>query len=176
MIMKALKNIIGVVSMLFWTGMIVGLGTYGVWESTKVYRIVYGHKLSKIIYNTDIYCGPATDLEPRLIIPEPPMGPQITTCIILDEESRPINLSEIKNQIGFPKKALEEGIQGDVVVRVQVSKYGNYISHKILKQGHPILEKAVKAKIHLLKFTPAIRKGKPINSWINIPFRFLFDL
>jgi protein TonB len=92
--------------------------------------------------------------------------------IIEDEVPRPINMDAIRKLIGYPAMARDAGIQGQVVVRVLVDKKGNYSQHKVMNQVHPLLVQAVEAHIAKLRFTPAIQDGKPIQFWVNIPFKF----
>lgn len=92
--------------------------------------------------------------------------------VMLDKEPQPVNMDELKSLIGYPKLALEAGIEGKVVLRVMIDKMGNYIKHIIVKDPHPILTKAVADKIHLLKMTPGIQARKPISVWVTVPVDF----
>ena len=76
-------------------------------------------------------------------------------------------------QIGYPSIAQDADIQGRVVVRILVDKYGRYRKHKVIKKIHPILAEAVEKEIDGLRFTPAIQAGKPIPFWVNVPFNFV---
>lgn len=98
--------------------------------------------------------------------------PDINKFIFVQEEPKPINMEDIKKAIGYPQIARDAGIEGDVVARVLVDQYGKYLDHKIIKQQHPILAKAVQSKVDRLQFTPAVQGGKPIKFWVNIPFSF----
>ncbi|RMG69104.1 MAG: energy transducer TonB [Bacteroidetes bacterium] len=99
--------------------------------------------------------------------------PEIDEFIFAEEEPQPINMEDVRQLIGYPDIAREAGIQGSVVVRVLVDTKGNYSKHRIINQVHPLLAKAVEEQIHLLRFTPAIQGGKPIQFWVNIPFNFI---
>lgn len=107
----------------------------------------------------------------RIIDFEEPLFPNITHCRIEDEEPRPINMGQLAKLIAYPEVAAEAGIEGIVIVRVLVGKAGKYSDHKFIGNAHPLLQNAVERHLHKLIFTPAIKNGKPIPFWINIPIR-----
>lgn len=117
-----------------------------------------------------IFAGPV-DVDDFDIVKKPSI-PGDKDFVVVEEQPQPINMADIQKLVGYPQLARDAGIQGSVVLRVLVDKSGNYKDHKIINQAHPILSKAVEAKIELLKFTPAIQGGKPIYFWVNIPFNF----
>lgn len=89
-----------------------------------------------------------------------------------DQEPYPINLSQVKLQIGYPQAAREQGIQGSVVVKILVDTSGAYVSHTVAESPDTALSAAVEAAIPSLRFTPALRSGKPIPFWVSVPFAF----
>ncbi|MEM6344302.1 MAG: TonB family protein [Bacteroidota bacterium] len=98
--------------------------------------------------------------------------PGINEFIFVDEEPKPTNLSEVRQAIGYPEMAIQQNLQGNVVVRVLVDTTGDYLDHSVIASAHPVLGKAVEDRIAELKFSPAILKNKPIRFWVNIPFNF----
>lgn len=92
--------------------------------------------------------------------------------IPVEEEPVPFNMDDIRKQIGYPRPARDAEIQGNVILRILVNEKGEYVKHIVLNSKHPILEKAVVDKIHLLRFTPAIQGGNAIPFWVNVPFAF----
>jgi protein TonB len=98
--------------------------------------------------------------------------PDINAFIFDAEEPKPRNMEDVRKLIGYPEIAKDAGIEGQVVIRVLVDKYGNYSKHKVIKKVHPILAEACEKQVSKLKFTPAIQGGKPIPFWVNIPFKF----
>ncbi len=98
--------------------------------------------------------------------------PDVNLFIVVDQEPEPINLRDIQKEIGYPEQAREAGIQGNVVVRILVDEEGSYIKHNVLNSVHPLLEEAVVNKIEALTFEPAIKDGKEIKFWVNVPFKF----
>lgn len=91
---------------------------------------------------------------------------------VADEEPIPLNKLDIQRLIGYPRSARENEIGGEVITRILVDSSGNYVTHKLVQTAAPILDEAVEREIHLLKFKPAMRAGKTIPFWVNVPFRF----
>lgn len=103
---------------------------------------------------------------------DPPreLGPN--DFVLLEKEPAPLNMEALKGMIGYPVAAKEANIQGKVIVRVYIDQKGTYVKHIVIKDPHPILTNAVTSKIHNLRFSPGIQKGKPIKVWVTIPFDF----
>ncbi|MEM7038326.1 MAG: energy transducer TonB, partial [Bacteroidota bacterium] len=98
--------------------------------------------------------------------------PGMNDFILLEKEPAAVNMDEIRKLIGYPPMAKEAEIEGKVIVRVLVNKFGDYVKHAVLKDPHPILTRAVEGKINVLKTTPGVQAGQPIPVWITIPFDF----
>ena len=94
--------------------------------------------------------------------------------VVADVMPTPINLNELKQQIVYPKKAREMGIEGKVFIRVLVGEDGIPIKHEVLRSPHPWLTEAALAGIDVLRFSPAMREGKAIEFWTTIPIDFSF--
>jgi TonB family protein len=98
--------------------------------------------------------------------------PDIDDFVLLDKEPVPLNLDEIKGQIGYPKKAKDQELEGKVVVRILLDRQGKYVKHSLLIDPHPVLSSAVTAQIPNLNCTPGMRNGRPLWCWITVPFDF----
>lgn len=98
--------------------------------------------------------------------------PGINEFVFAEAEPLPVNLTDIIKEVGYPEEAVNQSIQGDVVVRILIDEQGNYIKHSFIKEVHPSLTAAVEAHISELTFTPALQGGKPIKYWTNIRFPF----
>ena len=73
----------------------------------------------------------------------------------------------------YPQKAKEMGMEGTVILKVEVSKTGLPISIAIKKSsGHEILDSAAKNAVRTWRFRPAFKAGKPIEGEAIIPIRF----
>ncbi len=90
----------------------------------------------------------------------------------VDLKPSPLNQNLVRKAIGYPSKAIKEGIEGKVFCRVLVDDKGNYIKHKLTRVDHPLLGKAVNGKVHFLKFTPAFIKRRSVSAWVNVVFSF----
>jgi TonB family protein len=107
-----------------------------------------------------------------LLLAQPEGMPDINAFVSVEQEARPLNLEEVKPQIGYPPAAVEVEAQGTVVARVLVNAEGEYVDHAIIKEVHPALDSAVAANLPNLAFDPALQNGKPVAFWVNLPFPF----
>ncbi|MEO1449242.1 MAG: energy transducer TonB, partial [Bacteroidota bacterium] len=64
------------------------------------------------------------------------------------------------------------GHDAAVVVRVLVDEHGNYLRHKVISSTHPELKRRSDAYASQLVFTPAIRDGRAMRYWVNVPFYY----
>lgn len=74
----------------------------------------------------------------------------------------------------YPKKAIEQGIEGEHLLRVLVGKDGHpkQILHM---KGKAIFQSAAWKAVNNVKFTPAEKDGEPQEAWVVIPISFKFD-
>ena len=75
----------------------------------------------------------------------------------------------------YPAAALNAGVEGDVIVRLQVDANGR-VSHASVV-GHeggvdPALDQAAIAALQHWRFQPAMRDGRAINSVVQVPVEF----
>lgn len=73
----------------------------------------------------------------------------------------------------YPFVAERDGIQGQVIVKVQVSETGDVEKTEVLS-GDPILAEAAVRAAKKFKFKPFIRNGKPVKVATKLPFDFYF--
>ncbi|AOW19301.1 TonB family protein [Urechidicola croceus] len=99
-------------------------------------------------------------------------NPDPNDFINVDKEPIPTNLNSIRAAIGYPTAAKNAEIEGKVIVRILVGKDGDYIKHITIRNSHAILNKAIEPHLVNLKFTPALKDGKPLKYWVTIPFDF----
>lgn len=79
----------------------------------------------------------------------------------------------IKTNLKYPKAALDNKIQGRVVIEVIVEKDGTLSNHKIIKSAHPALDKeALRLVKSMPKFTPAEQNGKNVRVKYLLPINF----
>jgi len=101
-----------------------------------------------------------------------PTDPEEEDVIFVEKEPKPLNLTRVRNLIGYPEEAKKAGIEGVVILRVLLTTDGSYKRHIVVNQGHPILLEACEQYISEVQFTPAIQNRKPVKFWINVPFWF----
>lgn len=99
-------------------------------------------------------------------------APGIHDYLSVDAVPVPKNLGEVRKQIGYPVEAIKAGIEGVIHTRVLVDEKGNYVSHRITRKQHPLLNEVVNLHIHKLKFIPARKSGKKVKYWMNVSFKF----
>lgn len=90
----------------------------------------------------------------------------------LDREPSPVNMDDVKDLIGYPPMAKEAEIEGTVIMRIQVDRFGNFSDYRIIKNPHPILTDAVSKQLNHLKFIPGLMNNSPVKVWVTIPFKF----
>ncbi len=88
------------------------------------------------------------------------------------KEAYALNLSQVKTEVGYPEICRDAHIEGKVLVQVQVSFQGKYISHRIQKASNKFFRQAVEQQICNLEFSPAYIKGKRTGTWIPLVFEF----
>lgn len=108
----------------------------------------------------------------------PDYGAYYSSLPSIEIKERPAvkNIQDVIAQIPYPTEAVEAGIEGEVMVRIWVNEAGNYVRHKVIAKGHPLLYKACKHKLEALKFSPAVTTtGDLYTYWTDVPFRFFLS-
>jgi protein TonB len=73
----------------------------------------------------------------------------------------------------YPVLARRRGLQGNVVLEVLVSRFGNVIDLRVLSSsGHPILDRAAKSSVKHWTFEPGMRGQEKVKMWVRVPIRF----
>jgi len=84
------------------------------------------------------------------------------------------NAAYLKNpKPAYPTMALKRGMQGLVLLSVEVSPKGQPLA-VLIKQssGFVLLDKAALKAVHAWRFAPATRGGIPVAARVDIPIRF----
>ncbi|MDD2961858.1 MAG: TonB family protein [Muribaculaceae bacterium] len=82
-------------------------------------------------------------------------------------------LNFLNTHIYYPTPAIEEDLQGTVVVQVVVSKDGSVRDPKIINSVAPVLDKeALRVIKSLPRFTPAMKDGRSVNVYFSFPVTF----
>ena len=76
----------------------------------------------------------------------------------------------------YPKEAMDQNIQGTVLVEFIIDKEGNVTNVNVLKSAHPLLDaEAVRVCRAMPQWTPAQDgEGKYVKSTYQLPFTFEF--
>jgi protein TonB len=73
----------------------------------------------------------------------------------------------------YPKAAQRLGLQGRVVLRVQVLANGQVGTLEVKQSsGKPVLDEAALSAVKAWIFTPSKRGNTPIDGWTNVPIEF----
>ena len=98
--------------------------------------------------------------------------PGMNEFVFVDQEPQPLNVNDLRKEIGYPQAAIDKNIEGTVVARILIDKEGNYVKHAIVNAIDPLLAGAVEPQLNKLKFKPAMLNGEPVSFWVNMPFPF----
>ncbi len=72
----------------------------------------------------------------------------------------------------YPEIALRAGLEGNVFLKVWVTKEGKVKEAVIIKSDAEIFNQAAKEAAIQWVFTPAVMQKGPVAVWVSIPFRF----
>jgi TonB family protein len=75
----------------------------------------------------------------------------------------------------YPREAMEEGVSGDVSLRVRIDRKGDVSYVRAGKESHPLLAAASEKAVKQWKFFPYTRKGKRINIYCVVTINFSIE-
>ena len=79
----------------------------------------------------------------------------------------------LSNNINYPRVAMENGVQGRVIVQFIVTKNGSIGEVKIVRSVDRDLDnEAIRLCKSLPNFIPGKMNGKPVNVWYTLPITF----
>jgi protein TonB len=79
----------------------------------------------------------------------------------------------LRDNMKYPIEALDEGIQGRVLVQFVVNKKGSIKDIEVYKSVHPLLDKeAIRVVKSMPKWNPGMQKGKPVRVKYTMPIMF----
>ncbi len=88
-------------------------------------------------------------------------------------------LKHVFENIKYPAIAMEQGVQGRVIVKFLVGKTGKVEDVRILRglsangePGKACDNEAIRVVKTLKAFTPATQNGKPVRVWFTLPISF----
>lgn len=81
----------------------------------------------------------------------------------------------INKNTKYPAVAMEEGVQGKVVLRFKVDEQGNVSDIKVKKTlSRECDAEAIRVAQTLKPFIPAKHQGRPVAVWFTLPVSFQF--
>lgn len=79
----------------------------------------------------------------------------------------------LAENIEYPEKAMDEGIQGRVLVRFVVRKDGSIVDPKVIRSADPLLDReAIRVVENMPDWIPARLHGKAVSSHFTLPITF----
>lgn len=73
----------------------------------------------------------------------------------------------------YPSRAIELHQQGEVLVRVRLDPEGSAVEVLIHRSsGFDLLDRSALTAVRGWRFLPAMRDGRPVAAWVEIPVRF----
>ena len=86
-------------------------------------------------------------------------------------ETAPVTL--IQNEPAYPIVARRRGLQGVVVIAIEVAVDGAPVSINLQRSsGHPVLDSAALNAVRTWRFAPARRAGQAVRATLEVPIRF----
>lgn len=84
------------------------------------------------------------------------------------------NLSNyLEENLRYPQQALNDSIEGRIIVKFTVRKDGSISDIKVIRPVHPLLdEEAIRVVKEMPKWIPAQSNGKDVSSYFTLPVRF----
>ena len=118
---------------------------------------------------------PKVENTPVVIPPEP--APVVAAALVVKPVEPVVEpdfkASYLNNRLTYPLVARRMGIQGRVVLNVEVLAEG--VSGQISvaqSSGHEMLDRAALESVKTWRFVPARRGGMPFTKWFKVPIAF----
>lgn len=81
-------------------------------------------------------------------------------------------IKALYQNVVYPEKAKEAGVQGQVIVEAVIDVRGNVADTKIIKSVSKELDNAAVNAIVKTKFKPGLQNNKPVRAKVVIPISF----
>jgi len=98
-------------------------------------------------------------------------GPFIYQEHEVDVPARPVDPLEP----AYPPRLRALGLEGEVEVRVIVLSDGSVDGARLVESTHDDFTVAVREALREARFHPALRRGKPVSSWVTLRLRFRLE-
>ena len=90
----------------------------------------------------------------------------------VEVEKQPQPISGDNSAPTYPDEAIQKKIEGTVWIKIWIDKEGKPKQAVVLKSDAEIFNQPSIDAAMKWRFTPAILKGKPVDVWVSIPFKF----
>ncbi len=108
--------------------------------------------------------APSAITQPQKISEEPTAASRF---IPVEQPPRIVQLEQPK----FSDDQMSRGIQGDIVVKVQIDRTGKPLQARIVSSTNPALDAAVIDAVLRSSYAPGIMSNGPVTSWMTIPLK-----
>jgi TonB family protein len=78
----------------------------------------------------------------------------------------------LNSLIHYPASALKDSVEGKVYILVVIDSLGNPICPSVIKAVNPALDNEALRVVMLMRFKPALYRGKPVTTPIALPIVF----
>lgn len=121
--------------------------------------------------------APAAETTAATAAPAPPAPPSPQPAAEMAIEPPRYNAAYLSNPPpAYPLAARRRGIEGTVVLRVEVSADGRAARIEIKKSSNSeILDQAALAAVRSWRFVPAKRGAQTIIAWVDVPITFKLE-
>jgi protein TonB len=119
-----------------------------------------------------------TDLDLSELPPPPPPpttdDEAATIFVPFDDPPQPIGgFAAIQRNLVYPEIARKAGVEGRVMVHVQIDEKGKVVNTRILQSlGNNGCDDAAIAAIKKVRWKPAMQRDRPVKVWVAIPVVF----
>ena len=116
-----------------------------------------------------------SQLPAQMIPPSEQVKQDEQTDIGSDQDARPINLSEVLSEVQYPELARDAGIEGEVIIRIELDEAGRYVGYTEVASPSELLTEAVTDVMSQLYANPAIVNGEATTSAFKVRIGFKID-
>jgi TonB family protein len=94
----------------------------------------------------------------------------------MDIPTEPVAGASGNREPGCPAEARRRGLQGRLLLRVNVSASGAPTAIAVAAgSNHPVLDEAALAAVRSRRFDPAMQAGIPLAAFADVPFQFRIE-
>ncbi len=113
----------------------------------------------------------AIEIETPVQVEQKEKEPDMFEFVPVEKEPG-FDLGALQRRVKYPPIARDNGIEGQVVVRVLIDKTGRPVKSAVQHSDNKLLEQAAVEAVMNTTFTPAIQNQNPVQLWISIPVTF----